>query len=86
MSPSLAGKVCVVTGAARGIGRGIALQLGEAGAIVYITGRTKENLEECAEEIRSRGGSPVTVQMDHSCDKQVEALFDRIRSVSLDSP
>ena len=36
--PSLQGKVCLVTGAARGIGRGIALQLGEAGATVYITG------------------------------------------------
>ena len=41
MSPTpLAGKVCIVTGASRGIGKGIALQLAEKGAKVYITGRT----------------------------------------------
>jgi len=52
MGPSLQGKVCLVTGAARGIGRGIALQLGGAGATVYITGRTLANLEDCAREIK----------------------------------
>jgi len=76
---SLQGRVCLVTGAARGIGRGIALQLGEAGATVYITGRTKSNLDECAKEIKARGGIPVTVQMDHGVDSDVEALFKRIQ-------
>lgn len=79
MTPSLQGKVCLVTGAARGIGRGIALQLGQAGATVYITGRTKKNLDDCAEEIKSRGGVPVTVQMDHGVDSDVEKLFEKIK-------
>jgi len=47
---------------------------------VYITGRTRSSLEKCAEEIKERGGKPVIVQVDHSVDSQVEALFDRIRS------
>jgi len=80
MSPSLQGKVCLVTGAARGIGRGIALQLGEAGATVYITGRTKSNLEECAQEIKNRGGRAVPVVLDHDNDSDVEKLFERIKS------
>jgi len=80
MSPSLQGKVCLVTGAARGIGRGIALQLGQAGATVYITGRTKKNLDECAEEIKARGGVPITVTMDHGVDSDVEKLFEKIKT------
>lgn len=80
MAPSLAGSVCLVTGACRGIGRGIALQLGDAGATVYITGRTKDSLDETAKEIAARGGKPVTVQMDHGVDKDVEALFVKIRT------
>jgi len=80
MTPSLQGKVCLVTGAARGIGRGIALQLGQAGATVYITGRTKKNLDDCAEEIKARGGVPVTVQMDHGVDSDVEKLFEKIKT------
>ena len=44
MSPSLVGRVCVVTGATKGIGKGIALQLGQAGAKVYVTGNN--NLEQ----------------------------------------
>ena len=55
MSPNLNGKVCLVTGASQGIGKGIALQLGEAGAIIYITGRNKANLEKAAKEIKERG-------------------------------
>jgi len=76
----LTGRVCLVTGAGRGIGKGIALQLGEAGAIVYITGRTKANLDECAQEIKARGGTPIPVQMDHGKDQDVDELFKRIAS------
>nr|ACO10345.1 Dehydrogenase/reductase SDR family member 1 [Caligus rogercresseyi] len=77
---SLRDKICIVTGASRGIGKGIAVQLGEAGATVYITGRSTEDLKKIGEEIRSRGGQPILVQMDHSKDEEVERLFNRIRN------
>lgn len=48
---ALSGWVCVVTGASRGIGRGIALQLSEAGATIYITGRQEKTLKETAAEV-----------------------------------
>jgi len=78
--PNLQGKICLVTGAARGIGRGIALQLGGAGATVYITGRTESNLNDCAQEIINRGGKAVPVIMDHAVDSDVVGLFDRIKN------
>ena len=53
---ALSGKVCVVTGASKGIGRGIALQLGSNGGTVYLSGRSEQNLMSVAEEIRHRGG------------------------------
>lgn len=49
---SLSGWVCVVTGASRGIGRGIALQLSEAGATVYITGRQEKTLKQTAAQVK----------------------------------
>lgn len=49
---ALSGWVCVVTGASRGIGRGIALQLSEAGATVYITGRQEKTLKQTAAQVR----------------------------------
>ena len=55
MAPNLSGKVALVTGASRGIGRGIALQLGEAGATVYITGRKASDLEKTCDEVRREG-------------------------------
>ncbi|KAF8561419.1 hypothetical protein P879_06451 [Paragonimus westermani] len=79
--------VCVVTGATRGIGRGIALGLGELGATVYITGRTDKptegkvggSLEETATEIKIRGGKAIPVLVDHTDEKQVTGLFEQIR-------
>lgn len=73
--PNLTGKICLVTGATRGIGRGIAVQLGQTGATVYVTGRSKDALDECSQEIKNRGGNPIAIQMDHSKDEDVEKLF-----------
>ncbi|XP_052769663.1 dehydrogenase/reductase SDR family member 1-like [Mya arenaria] len=82
-------KICIVTGATRGIGKGIALQLAEKGAKVYITGRTLEppkdstiggSLRDTAREIEARGGTCIPVQCDHSNDKDVEQLFETVKS------
>lgn len=78
MAPNLKGMVCIVTGATKGIGRGIALQLGSAGGKVYVTGRTQSLLDKVAEEITSRGGIGVPVQVDHGNDKAVEKFFEQV--------
>jgi NAD(P)-dependent dehydrogenase (short-subunit alcohol dehydrogenase family) len=83
---SLSGKVAVVTGASRGIGKGIALALAAEGATVYVTGRTVTpdsdplpgTVGETAAEVDRRGGKGVAVQVDHGKDDQVAALFDRV--------
>ena len=83
---SLNGKIAIVTGASRGIGKGCALELGAAGATVYVTGRTlKEgsspvsgSLESTVAEIEALGGKGVPVACDHADDAQVETLFERV--------
>jgi NAD(P)-dependent dehydrogenase (short-subunit alcohol dehydrogenase family) len=88
MSSALRSSVALVTGASRGIGRGIALALGEAGAAVYVTGRsvagnTTENLpgtiQDTAHAVTQRGGIGIAVRCDHTIDADVEALFTRIK-------
>ncbi|MEA3177980.1 MAG: hypothetical protein QOI59_1503 [Gammaproteobacteria bacterium] len=84
---SLAGKIAVVTGASRGIGKGIALALADEGATVYVTGRTVTpgtyplpgTVGETAAEVSRRGGKGVAVQVDHANDDQVAALFEQVR-------
>src|SRR5262249_53525658 len=84
----LRGRVAVVTGASRGVGKGVALALGEAGATVYVTGRsdaggTTEGLPgtvgETAAAVTQRGGQGVAVRCDHTADAEVEALFARVK-------
>ncbi|KQX53275.1 MULTISPECIES: SDR family oxidoreductase [unclassified Streptomyces] len=85
----LHGRICLVAGATRGAGRAIAVQLGAAGATVYVTGRTTrerlsevgratETIEETAELVTAAGGEGVAVPTDHLEADQVRALVDRI--------
>jgi dehydrogenase/reductase SDR family member 1 len=82
-------RVAVVTGAARGIGRGIALVLGAAGATVYVTDRESRarrfselpgTVEDTAEQLTERGGHGIAVALDHTDDAAVAALFARVRA------
>jgi dehydrogenase/reductase SDR family protein 1 len=80
----LDGKVAVVTGGSRGIGKGAAIALGELGATVYVTGRTVTaamlpgTVAETAEQVTAAGGRGVAVPCDHHDDGQVEALFRQV--------
>lgn len=87
----LDGRVALVAGATRGSGRGIAVQLGAAGATVYATGRSSrhhgrsemdrpETIEETAELVEAAGGTAVAVRADHGDQREVRRLIDRIGS------
>jgi NAD(P)-dependent dehydrogenase (short-subunit alcohol dehydrogenase family) len=84
---SLAGKIAIVTGASRGMGKGISLALAEQGATVYVTGRTVTpgtcplpgTVGETAAEVDRRGGKGIAVQVDHADDEQVAALFAQVK-------
>ena len=79
-----------MAGGTRGAGRGIAVQLGAAGAVVYVTGRTTrmrrsemnrpETIEETADLVTAAGGHGIAVQVDHLLPDDVRALVGRIRS------
>jgi NAD(P)-dependent dehydrogenase (short-subunit alcohol dehydrogenase family) len=87
---TLTGKVALVAGATRAAGRGIAVQLGAAGATVYVTGRTTrarrsemdrpETIEETADLVSEAGGHGIAVQVDHLVPEQVQALVARIEA------
>jgi NAD(P)-dependent dehydrogenase (short-subunit alcohol dehydrogenase family) len=74
--PRLDGRIALVTGSTRGIGKGVALALGDARATVYVSGRT--TVDEVAAEVTARGGLGIPARTDHADDSQVEALFERI--------
>jgi NAD(P)-dependent dehydrogenase (short-subunit alcohol dehydrogenase family) len=86
----LTGQVALVTGASRGCGKGVALVLGERGAIVYVTGRSVRGrpttlgrpgtIDDTADQITARGGTGIALRCDHTDDAQTRAVFDRIRA------
>ncbi|WP_406463732.1 SDR family oxidoreductase [Streptomyces sp. NBC_01622] len=88
MPGPLEGKVALVAGATRGAGRGIAVELGAAGATVYVTGRTTrarrseydrpETIEDTADLVTAAGGRGIAVPTDHLEPSAVQALVDRI--------
>ena len=91
---SLKGKIALVTGASRGSGRGIATELGLAGATVYVTGRSGRNgvitsgtkaarpltVDETARIVTESGGVGIPIYCDHTNDEEVEALYQRIET------
>jgi NAD(P)-dependent dehydrogenase (short-subunit alcohol dehydrogenase family) len=81
--PKLAGRVALVTGASRGIGRGIAIALGEKGCEVIVTGRTTGDgeltIDGTAGLVRDAGGRGIAIACDHGNDEDIARLFDRIR-------
>jgi NAD(P)-dependent dehydrogenase (short-subunit alcohol dehydrogenase family) len=90
----LRNRVALVTGSSRGVGKGIALVLGEAGATVYVTGRTvrgklsskgphgrvRGTIHDTAREVTDRGGIGIPVRVDHSRDAETQRLIARIKS------
>jgi len=92
MPGSLTDAVAIVTGASRGVGKGVALELGRAGATVYLTGRSRNpgdgplvfnealpgTVFETAAEVTAAGGTGIAVALDHHDDAAVEALFQRV--------
>jgi len=86
MNQDLAGKIAIVTGASRGVGKGIALGLGEAGATVYVTGRSvgaaphalPGTIDQTASEVTALGGHGIAVACDHADDAETRAMVEQV--------
>src|SRR6478736_5455984 len=86
---TLGGKIALVAGATRGAGRGIAVELGIAGATVYVTGRSTrtarsdldrpETIEDTAELVTKAGGTGIAIRCDHTRPDDVAAVIERVR-------
>ena len=86
--PDLSGTVAVVTGASRGVGRGVAEVLGECGATVYVsarsirqsptTGDVEQTIEAVAEEIGRRGSVGIPIRCDHGSEADIGRLFKQV--------
>jgi NAD(P)-dependent dehydrogenase (short-subunit alcohol dehydrogenase family) len=86
---TLQGKIAVVAGATRGAGRGIAVELGAAGATVICTGRSTrgnasdlnrlETIDETAQLVTNAGGIGIPIRVDHTQELEVKALFERVK-------
>ncbi len=83
----LIGKIALVTGGSRGAGRGIAVELGKAGATVYITGRSTQGsstnnwpgtIDDTVAQIEAAGGKAIAIRCDHTNDAETEAVIDQI--------
>lgn len=80
--------IVIVTGASRGVGKGVALALGSTGATVYVTGRTRRgdahaiggSIDDTADEVTARGGRGIAVACDHTDDASVAEVFDRVNA------
>ncbi len=88
MNEPLEGKIALVTGASRGAGRGIALELSLAGCKVYITGRSRRGksvtqysdltLDDTKEIIEKTGGKCEILECDHSKEREIRSIFEKI--------
>ena len=77
---TLEGKVALVTGAGRGIGKAVALSLAQSGCRVILAARTRDQLEEVHREIRDRGGEALVVEGDLTRDEDIQQLVETSRS------